>query len=111
MNANWMIEDKHISPDSEFQIGKRIKNARTSKGIKQYELARDIDITANYLSLIETGKKSPSLRTINKIAKSMELSVTELISYDPLIEDLKEISKKYDIDRLINGLNQIKDSM
>ena len=97
----------NASKDSK-KLGKQIRLARIDKGLKQYELAELIDVTANYVSLIEAGKKSPSLRTVRNIAKALGVSVGSLLGEDPIIQDLKKISKKYDIDSLIEGLEKMK---
>jgi ribosome-binding protein aMBF1 (putative translation factor) len=46
--------------------GKSVRKARLKRGFSQAEMAEMLDISRNYLSLIETGAKVPkkSLRTI-----------------------------------------------
>lgn len=90
------------------KLGKKIRLARINKGLKQYELAEHCNVTANYISLIEAGKKTPSLRTISNIAKALDVNVSNLLDDDPIIEDIKDIAKKYDIDALLEGLLKMK---
>ncbi len=42
-------------------IGTRVKEARILIGISQEQLSWDTNLSASYISLIETGKKKPSL--------------------------------------------------
>lgn len=60
-------------------IGERIKKLRTEKGITQSALAGK-DITRNMLSLIESGSASPSLRTIEMLARELEVPASYLLS-------------------------------
>lgn len=89
-------------------LGKTIRVARINKGLKQYELAEQINVTANYVSLIESGKKIPSLRIVNNIASRLDVKVSALLMDDSVLKDLIEITQKYDLDALIEGLQKIK---
>ena len=52
-----------------MKIGQKIKTLRLSKGIKQKDLAKEINIDATYLCAIEHCSKQPSLKLLNKVAK------------------------------------------
>jgi len=58
-----------------MKIGKQIKLIRTEKDIKQYDLARELGITSQYLSAIENGKRSPSFKLLEKIATTFNVDV------------------------------------
>lgn len=66
--------------EPEFQIIEMIINTRHEKGLTQKQLADLAGIEQASLSRIETGKVSPDLATIKKIAgamgKKLELSFT-----------------------------------
>lgn len=47
---------------------------RLARGISQAELATRIGISASYLSLLESGKKEPSLVMLRGIAKALGIS-------------------------------------
>ena len=57
-----------------MNIGTLIKTIRTSRGISQKELAENLDISTNYLCLVETGNRNPSEDLISKIATYFEIS-------------------------------------
>ena len=59
-------------------VGKRVKEVRKQKGISQEELAERADLSAQYISQIETGRKRGSLPTYNKLAKALDVSIDEL---------------------------------
>ena len=63
-------------------IGEYIIMRRKELGIKRKELAERLDITYNYLNLIETNKRKISKKLINKMAKELKVKVEELEFYN-----------------------------
>ena len=59
-------------------VGKRIKEVRKQKGMSQDELAERAELSSQYISQIETGRKKGSLPTYNKLAKALGVSIDEL---------------------------------
>lgn len=59
-------------------IGKSIREARTQSGLTQGELAEKSDLSDNFLSLIENGKRPPSLAALIRIAQALDVSVADL---------------------------------
>lgn len=62
-----------------ISLGRRVKEARRKKGLKQGEVAILTGLTCSHMSHIETGKTKPALPTIVKIANVLEVSVDELL--------------------------------
>lgn len=61
-------------------IGKNIKKLRQQKKLSQERLARLTDISLNTLTKIESGfTKRPSIHTIHRIAKVLEISLDKLV--------------------------------
>ena len=61
-------------------ISKNIKQLREKKGLSQEKLARMADVANNTIIKIESGKNdNPTLDTLKKIAKALDISVDELI--------------------------------
>lgn len=54
-------------------LGETIRNLRLSKGLEQSELAQRTGMTQGHLSKIETGKANPSLKTLKKIIKVLDV--------------------------------------
>lgn len=63
-------------------LGKRIRSIRISLGINQEELAFKAGISAAHLGQIERGLKSPTITTIDKIAKALNITLPILFSFD-----------------------------
>ena len=62
-------------------VGKRIRKYRRARKLTQEQLAELCDLSSNFISIIECGKKRPSLDTFVKIANALEVSA------DMLLED------------------------
>jgi len=60
-------------------IGDNIRKYRKIKNITQKELGETIGISNTYLSDIETGRTNPSIKTLKKIAKGLEINYMELL--------------------------------
>lgn len=61
-------------------LGESIKKIRKKRNLTQDKLARLADIPYTSITKIETGViKSPSVQTVAKIAKALNISLDELI--------------------------------
>jgi len=61
-------------------LAKNVKRLREAKGLSQEKLARLADVANNTLIKIETGEnKNPTLETLKKVAKALEVGVDDLI--------------------------------
>lgn len=61
------------------RLGKNLKKIRTDKGISQGDIARSLDVSRGYISNIENGKTNPTLATISRLAKAVNVSIDELM--------------------------------
>ena len=62
-------------------LEKNVKRLREAKGLSQERLARLADVANNTLIKMETGEnKNPTLETLKKVAKALEVSVDDLIN-------------------------------
>ncbi len=59
-------------------LGKKIRTMRRAKKMTQEDLAYESKIDYSYLNEIEAGKRNPSIKRINAIAKVLKISVSEL---------------------------------
>jgi transcriptional regulator with XRE-family HTH domain len=56
-----------------MKYGRAIRICRAARGLSQKDMALKAGIKPSYVSLIEAGKRSPSLTTIEKIGKSLDV--------------------------------------
>ena len=61
-----------------IKLGNRIRNERLNLGLTQEQLAEKINISKNFMSLIENGKNM-SLETVVKLANTFGVSVDYLL--------------------------------
>ena len=59
-------------------FGILIKDLRKNKSISQEKLAEKTGLDRTYISIIETGKSAPTLTSICKLAKGLDIKVSEL---------------------------------
>jgi len=72
---NWRKEKEAFG----CKIGEVIKKARDSKGLTQQQVTEKAGFYRTYLGLIENGKYSPSVFTVWRIAKAMDMKLSELL--------------------------------
>ena len=62
----------------ELNIGKRIKSLRKSHGFSMRDLAARSNLSANAISLIERGENSPTVSSLKRLSKALDVSIGEL---------------------------------
>lgn len=60
------------------KVGERIKSLRKKQGLTQEKLAELTKIEARSIVAIETGKRNPTLKTLSKIAKALNIEISKL---------------------------------
>lgn len=71
---------RNIKLAMEILIGKNIKVIRVSKQISQKDLAKQVGVTHNYLSMVENDAKKPSLTLMEKLSKALGVPLAALFS-------------------------------
>jgi len=61
------------------KLGSNLKRIRTKKGISQGDIGRELKVSRGFVSTIENGKTNPTLSTITKLAKALNVSTNELL--------------------------------
>src|SRR5205809_8062457 len=78
LSSKRIQESTHM-PDIYEQIGKQIRELRTTlggQGISQEELAQAVDTTANTVSRWETATYKPSISDLEKLARFLATPIT-----------------------------------
>jgi transcriptional regulator with XRE-family HTH domain len=60
-------------------FGDILKELRTARKISQEKLAEYCELDRTYISLLERGLRQPTLITLFKIAKALDIAPSELI--------------------------------
>lgn len=62
-----------------IQFGKKLREARLKKKLSQGDVARILGVHRSYISGLERGRRNPSLLTVHKVAKALDISTNELL--------------------------------
>ncbi|MBA3825500.1 MAG: helix-turn-helix transcriptional regulator [Ktedonobacterales bacterium] len=66
--------------DLQETVGTTIRRARRDRRLKLKELAARSALSVVYLGEIERGKKYPSARVLEELARALEMDISELLS-------------------------------
>lgn len=70
-----------MKTDENIAFGKRVAQLRKEAGFSQEQFAFECEVDRTYIGTIERGEKSPTLNTISKIAKALNITKSELFNY------------------------------
>lgn len=62
------------------RLGNKAQKLRKSLGFTQEELAEKLKISRTHMGHIEQGRKSPSLKVMEKLARALKVKVSDLFS-------------------------------
>lgn len=66
---------------NDIRLGKRLKHLRKKTGYTQEQLAEKIKVSTKYIQFLESAKRKPSLKTVNKIARALSVKVKDLFTF------------------------------
>jgi transcriptional regulator with XRE-family HTH domain len=94
-----------------MSVGRAVKFARIAAGIKQKDLADRLDVSPNYLSLVENDKREPSISFLRNL--SSEIGIPLGLLFHNVDNDSSEVSPEEKalllrIQDLIFQIQQIK---
>ncbi|MEO9181330.1 MAG: XRE family transcriptional regulator [Acidimicrobiales bacterium] len=78
-----LVNNNRLAPGL---VGARLRERRMARGITLRQFARDIDVSASFISQLETGKAQPSVATFFSICAALDISVDELFNSDEAAE-------------------------
>jgi transcriptional regulator with XRE-family HTH domain len=77
---------------TEEAFGVILKKIRHKENVSQSQLALDSELDRTFISLLERGKRQPSLSSVFKISKALNVEPDEIIR---LVKDLINENNKY----------------
>jgi transcriptional regulator with XRE-family HTH domain len=60
-------------------LGQALRKLRTERGWSQAELALRVQMDRNYLSLIELGRNSPSVRMLVRLCAALDVHAADVL--------------------------------
>ncbi len=101
-----------------IQLGKRIQSIREKRGLTQEQLEEKTAVNAKYISALERGQQNVTIRTLDKLAKGLDVELYEmfLFSYEPESEKvarkaLESLLKDADVKTLNICLDFLKKAL
>ena len=70
---------------TELQLGPRIRSLRQARQVTLRELAERAGVTESFLSQVEREVTSPSIASVQRIARALDLGIAELFVDEPPI--------------------------
>ncbi len=62
----------------QHRLGKNIQRQRKLRGLTQEALAEAVNVNRAYIGHLEQGRRTPSINMLEKIAKALNVPVSEL---------------------------------
>lgn len=72
-----MPGDPSLAPHEAF--GRCLRQARRDAGMSQEQLGLEADVQRNFISLIELGQNQPTITTVFKLAKALNVPASSLV--------------------------------
>lgn len=69
-----------IASTKSATIGETIRRVRSRRGMSMAEVAKEANISSAYMSILEAGKRDPSMGVVKAIAYAMRVPVTVLVA-------------------------------
>ena len=78
MDINQQENSQNEIEAQELKVANRIQEERLARKLSQLDLALEAGISQGYLAMVESHQKIPTITTIFKIARALNISPTEL---------------------------------
>lgn len=96
-------------------LGLKIKEYRKNKKLTQEKLAEILELDVGYISKLEVGRNFPTIGTLEKIAKVLEVDLHKLFQFSEsedsdfekeIVETFRKLNKEkqYTLYRVAKGL-------
>lgn len=91
-SENRRLRPSHVAPVSADElrvdsdrtasdaVGARLRARRLARGTSLRQFARELDVSASFISQLETGKAKPSVATLYSICAALDMSIDELFA-------------------------------
>ena len=86
-----------------YKLGVKIRTLRKRAGLTQEQLAEAAEVSVNFIGYIERGERAVSIKTLDRIAKALEVTPRNLFefsegdidesSYEALLKELRKCTQ------------------
>jgi len=78
-------------------LGGRIRRLRAERGLQQRQLAEKAELTPSMVSQIESGRLTPSLHTLGRVAAALGVPIASLFDAEPAGSIIVSRKKDYPV--------------
>ncbi len=78
-------------------LGERIRGLRAERGLQQRQLAEKAELTPSMVSQIESGRLTPSLNTLRRLADALGVTIPSLFDGQPVGSLVVSRAKDYPV--------------
>jgi transcriptional regulator with XRE-family HTH domain len=64
------------------KLGQRIADLRKARQLTQTELAKNVGLSTEFISLVERGVNAPSVAGLEKFARALKVEVADLFTFE-----------------------------
>lgn len=118
-NLEGLDEDVHNNDDANLSsnvdiddaVGREIKLLRKARGKTLTDLSKDTALSQGYLSQIERGVSSPSVKALHSISRALGVTISWFFSRNDPDGDLKDLVVRADSRRKLSYASGITDEL
>jgi transcriptional regulator with XRE-family HTH domain len=89
-----------------MSIGNTIRGYRLQKGMSQGDIEKKTGLLRCYLSRVENGHTVPSLETLQKIARALDLQLAEFFAEETVSREMSSLHLKEDEIRFLTQIQR-----
>ena len=86
-----------------FVIGERLRTLREAKGLPQSEIERRTGLLRCYVSRVENGHTIPSIETLEKLARALEVPLFQLFYDVDNPPELPLVTGRKTVEEIVGG--------
>ncbi len=94
-----------------MNIGATIRTHRLQKGMSQGDIEKRTGLLRCYLSRVENGHTVPSLETLQKIARALDLQLAQFFADDVIGNDLSTLRLSEDEIRFLTQIQRYSSNL
>jgi len=76
------VTESYLSIEGSESVKNRLEEIRKQRGIKQEDLATELEVSRQTIGSLENGRYNPSILLAFKIARYFEMSIEEIFIYE-----------------------------
>src|SRR3954447_16450120 len=76
------------------RFGVRLRELRLARGMSQAELARQAEVTTNYISRLEAGRAAPGIDLVARFCTALGVAIAALVPLAAPVDDLVAVRQQ-----------------